>query len=87
MTERGPLRRLTPLDPPMAPLAVGGTLLWLVLGLILLTLRSTLAKGGNEGWITICFTGAALGLIGIAMMLIHDRNRARRRAASRSDPR
>lgn len=71
-------RRLTPLDPPMVPLAVAGTLTWLVLGLVLLALRSTLAQGGNEGWIGICFTGAALGVVGTAVMVVHDRNRARR---------
>ena len=62
----------------MVPLAVAGTLTWLVLGLILLAVRSTLAEGGNEGWIGICFTGAALGAVGTALMAVHDRNRARR---------
>jgi hypothetical protein len=63
----------------MLPFAVAGTLLWLVLGLILLALRSTLAAGGNADWPVICFTGAGLGLVGIAVMAIHDRNRAARR--------
>jgi hypothetical protein len=62
----------------MVPLAVAGTVIWFVLGLVLWALRSTLAKGGNEGWIAICFAGAALGLVGIAVMAVHDRNRARR---------
>ena len=62
----------------MVPFAVGGTVAWLVSGLVLLALRSTLANGGNEGWIGICFTGAGLGVVGIVLMVLHDRNRARR---------
>ena len=63
----------------MVPFAVAGTALWLVLGVILFALRPTLAAGGNEDWPVICFTGAGLGLIGIAIMAIHDRRRAARR--------
>ena len=59
----------------MLPLAVAGTVTWLVLGLVLLALRGTLAAGGNEGWIGICLTGAALGLVGIGVMALHERNR------------
>jgi hypothetical protein len=77
--ERKPLRRLTPLDPPMLPLAVGGTVVWLVLGLVLLAMRSVLAEGGNESWIAICFAGAGFGLIGMGMMAVHDHNRSTRR--------
>jgi hypothetical protein len=77
VTDREPLRRLIPPDPPMLPLAVAGTVTWLVLGLVLLALRPTLERGGNEGWIGICFTGAALGLVGVAVMAVHDRNRGR----------
>lgn len=79
VTDRGPLRRLTPLDPPMVPFAVVGTVLWLVLGVVFLALGSTLADGGNEKWPVICFTGAGLGVVGIAIMAVHDRNRAARR--------
>jgi membrane associated rhomboid family serine protease len=85
VTPQRPLAKLTPPDPPMLPFAVGGTLLWLVLGLVLLPLRSTLAQGGNENWIGICFTGALVGLVGCALMAVHDRNRRRRRAAARDD--
>jgi hypothetical protein len=80
MTDAGQLRRLTPLDPPMVPFAVAGTAIWLVLGLVLLAIRPTLQAGGNEEWIGICFAGALLGLPGIATMVVHDRNRRRRRA-------
>lgn len=68
----------------MVPLAVAGTVVWLVLGLVLLAIRPTLARGGNEDWPIICFTGAGIGLIGIGLMAIHDRNRARQRPESAS---
>ncbi len=64
----------------MVPFAAGGIALWLVLGLIFLAKRPTLADGGNEPWIAICFAGALLGLPGLGLMIIHDRNRKRRRA-------
>jgi uncharacterized membrane protein len=76
---RKELRRLTPPDPPMLPFAVAGTAIWLVLGLVLLAIRPTLERGGNGDWPTICLTGALLGLVGIAVMAVHDRNRRRRR--------
>ena len=79
VTDRKPLRQLVPPDPPMLPFALVGTGAWLVLGLVLLALRPTLARGGNENWIGICFAGALLGLVGTAVMVIHDRNRSRRR--------
>ncbi|MBX6749651.1 MAG: DUF2530 domain-containing protein [Micromonosporaceae bacterium] len=82
MTERSRLRRLSPLDPPMVPFAVAGTVLWLVLGLGFLAIRPTLARGGNEDWPVICFTGAGLGLVGIVLMAIHDRGRARQSGSS-----
>jgi hypothetical protein len=68
----------------MVPFAAAGIALWLLLGLIFLAMRSTLADGGNEGWIGICFTGALVGLPGLGLMIIHDRNRRRRRAMRRA---
>ena len=82
MTKPEGLSRLSPLDPPMLPFAIAGTALWLVLGLVLLAIKPTLERGGNGDWPTICFTGAALGVVGIAMMAIHDRNRRRRRGSA-----
>jgi hypothetical protein len=65
----------------MLPFAVGGTALWLVLGVVFAFMRSTLAAHGHESWISISFTGAALGVVGILVMAVHDRNRARRKIA------
>jgi hypothetical protein len=61
----------------MVPVAAAGTVIWLVLGLVLLAFRSTLARGGNEDWPVICFVGAGFGLIGIVVMAVHDRRRPR----------
>ena len=52
-----------------------------VLGLIFLAIRPTMVEHGNEGWIAICFAGVLVALPGLALMLVHDRNRKRRRAA------
>jgi hypothetical protein len=68
----------------MVPLAVAGTLLWLVLGVVFLALRGLLADAGKENWVAICFTGAGLGVVGIALMAVHDRNRARRASSTTS---
>jgi hypothetical protein len=65
----------------MVPFAVGGIAIWVIVGLVLLVNRDALAEQGREGWLTICLAGALLGLPGLATMVIHDRNRARRRAA------
>ena len=58
---------------------VGGLIVWLILGLVLLGFRSTLIEQGREGWLTICLAGFLVGLPGLALMLVHDRNRRRRR--------
>jgi hypothetical protein len=63
----------------MLPFALVGTGAWLVLGLVFLALRTTLARGGTVSCMGMCYTGALLGLVGTAVMAIHDRNRRRRR--------
>ena len=70
-----PKRELTPLDPPMVPFAIGGIAVWAVVGLILL------AVGANGDWLWICLAGFLLGFPGLAVMIKHDANRRRRRAA------
>lgn len=69
-----------PLDPPMVPFALAGLAAWLLAGLILLSFRSELIASGREHWLTICGTGFLLGLPGLALMVVHDRNRKRRRS-------
>ena len=66
----------------MVPFALGGMAVWALLGLILLPFRSTLDAHGHGSWIAICVAGFLVGLPGLALMLVHDRNRRRRRAAA-----
>jgi hypothetical protein len=73
-------RQLAPLDLPMVPFVLSGMLGWLIAGLVLLAFRHSLSEHGREGWLTICLTGFLLGLPGLALMLVHDRNRRRRRS-------
>jgi len=75
---------LQPLDPPMVPFAVGGMVLWAVVGLGLLPLHGWLSRNGHTNWLSICLAGFLLGIPGLIMMIIHDRNRKIRRAAAGS---
>ena len=70
-----------PLDPPMVPFAIGGIALWAVAALVLLPFRDRLEAAGHGSWLAICVAGALWGLPGLATMVVHDRNRRRRRAA------
>jgi Protein of unknown function (DUF2530) len=74
------LRQIRPLDPPMVPFAVVGLAIWATLALALLPFRDSLAAHGHGNWIRICVAGFLVGLPGLAMMVVHDRNRRRRRA-------
>jgi hypothetical protein len=80
------LRQLAPLDPPMVPFVLVGMGVWLLLGLIGLALRSTLAEQGREHWITICFAGFLVAIPGLALMIVHDSNRRRRRTSGPRTP-
>jgi hypothetical protein len=71
-----------PLDPPMVPFAVAGMAGWAVAGLVLLGFRGALADHGHTNWLWICLAGVLLGVPGLSLMIIHDRNRRRRRAAT-----
>ncbi len=64
----------------MVPFAVGGIVVWAVVGLILLAFRSTLIEQGHEEWLRICLAGFLLGFPGLAVMIKHDANRRRRQA-------
>jgi hypothetical protein len=73
-------RQLAALDLPMVPFVAGGLIVWAVLGLILLANRSAMVAQGRGGWLSICLAGFLVGLPGLALMIVHDRNRRRRRA-------
>jgi hypothetical protein len=79
------LPELTPLDPPTVPFAVGGIILWAVLGLVLLPFRHTLASHGHTDWLWICLAGFVVGFPGLLTMITHDRHRRIRRAAAVGD--
>jgi len=66
---RPPLR---PLEPPMLPVALAGTGVWAVVGLVLL------AVDAPAQWRWTCLAGFLLGLGLIALMAIRDRRRGRR---------
>jgi uncharacterized protein DUF2530 len=72
---------LKALDPPTVPFAIGGMVLWVIAWLVVLPLRDD-----HPTWPRICVAGFLAGFPGLAVMLVHDRNRrARRNAARRSD--
>ena len=75
-----PQRNLEPLDPPTVPFAVGGIIVWGIVGLVLLLLRHTLSAHGHTDWLWICLAGFLLGFPGWYVMARHDRHRAARRA-------
>ena len=83
-SQPSPRREITPVDPPMVPFALIGIAIWVLVGLVLLANRSTLVDQGREEWLTICLAGALVGLPGLVTMIVHDRNRRRRRATPRS---
>ncbi|MEV6694477.1 DUF2530 domain-containing protein [Micromonospora sp. NPDC051196] len=74
--------RPEPLDPPMVPFALAGMVAWAVAGLVLLLIRDRLAASGHENWLWICLAGFLWGFPGLAVMMRHDANRRRRRAAN-----
>jgi hypothetical protein len=64
----------------MVPFALIGIAVWVLVGLVLLANRSTLVDQGREEWLDICLAGALVGLPGLVTMIVHDRNRRRRRS-------
>ncbi len=63
----------------MLPFAVGGTVIWALLGLAQLPFRDELATHGHGSWLGICLAGFLIGFAGMAVMLRHDAHRRRRR--------
>ncbi len=76
------LPELTPLDPPTVPFAIGGMILWAIIGLVLLPFRHTLEDHGHSNWLWICLAGFVVGFPGLLTMITHDRHRRIRRAAA-----
>jgi hypothetical protein len=59
----------------MVPFALAGMAAWAVAGLLVVLLDAP------TDWRWICLAGFLLGIPGLLTMLVHDRNRARRRAS------
>jgi hypothetical protein len=66
----------------MVPFAIGGMVVWAVVGLVLLPFRDTLDAHGHGDWLAICLAGFLWGFPGLAVMIRHDANRRRRRRAA-----
>ena len=64
----------------MVPFAAIGMAVWLVLTVLCLIFRSTLAEQGREHWLNICVAGFLVGIPGLLLMVGHDVRRRRRRA-------
>jgi hypothetical protein len=72
-------KQLAPLDLPMVPFVVTGMAVWLLLALVCLIFKSTLDEQGRGHWLSICVAGFVVAIPGLALMIVHDINRARRR--------
>ncbi|WP_405820932.1 DUF2530 domain-containing protein [Streptomyces sp. NBC_00838] len=68
-----------PLEGPVVPTIVGGTVIWFVLFLVQLPFYGWFDDHGHLWWVWTCLAGAGLGLIGIWYVLRRDA--AIRRAA------
>jgi uncharacterized protein DUF2530 len=77
-----PQRQLKPLDPRTVPFAIGGMVIWAVVGIVLLVFRHTLSAHGHSDWLWICLAGFLAGIPGLLTMITHDRHRRERRAAA-----
>lgn len=75
-------RQLAPLDLPMVPFVLVGMAIWLIAVAVLAPFHNTLNAQGRGDWLWICVAGFVSGVPGLALMLVHDRNRRRRRQAA-----
>lgn len=79
MPDKPEQKQLAPLDLPMVPFVLSGMGVWLALALVCLIFRSPLESQGRGHWLTICVAGFLVAVPGLALMIVHDVNRARRR--------
>ncbi len=69
-----------PLEGPIVPTVVGGTILWFALFLVQLPFYGWFDDHGHTWWLWTCLAGAGLGLIGI--WYVRRRDAAIKNAAS-----
>ncbi|MEU9637489.1 DUF2530 domain-containing protein [Streptomyces tendae] len=72
-----------PLEGPVVPTIVGGTILWFVLFLVQLPFYGWFDDHGHTWWVWTCLAGAGLGLIGI--WYVRGRDAALKRDAAARD--
>ncbi|WKX20354.1 DUF2530 domain-containing protein [Streptomyces sp. HUAS CX7] len=72
-----------PLEGPVVPTIVGGTVLWFVLFLVQLPFYGWFDDHGHAWWVWTCLAGAGLGLIGI--WYVRGRDAAIKRDAAARD--
>ncbi|WP_186778377.1 DUF2530 domain-containing protein [Streptomyces salinarius] len=72
-----------PLEGPVVPTIVGGTVLWFVLFLVQLPFYGWFDDHGHTWWVWTCLAGAGLGLIGI--WYVRGRDAAIKRDAAARD--
>ncbi|BCY05246.1 DUF2530 domain-containing protein [Actinoplanes sp. L3-i22] len=68
--------RVEPLDPPMVPFALAG------LGAFVVATIVCLLADAPDSWLDTSVAGFLVGIPGLITMIVHDRNRKRRRALS-----
>ncbi|WP_330175166.1 DUF2530 domain-containing protein [Streptomyces sp. NBC_01498] len=69
-----------PLEGPVVPTIVGGTVLWFVLFVVQVPFYGWFEDHGHTWWVWTCLAGAGLGLIGI--WYVRRRETAIRRATA-----
>lgn len=76
MSRRHPARTVPePLEAPLTPVAITGTVLWLIGGSIALFNMSWLQDNDALWWLWVCLIGVGLGLAGMIYSLRHDARR------------
>lgn len=71
--------RVEPLDPPMLPFAIAGLAAFAVAALI------CLLADAPDDWLDTSVAGFLVGIPGLITMIVHDRNRKRRRSLSHGE--
>ncbi|GAA3541628.1 MULTISPECIES: DUF2530 domain-containing protein [Streptomyces] len=78
----GPIKHEAPepLEGPVVPTIVGGTIIWFALFLVQLPFYGWFDDHGHTWWVWTCLAGGGLGLIGI--WYVRRRDAALKRAAA-----
>ena len=72
-----------PLEGPIVPTTIGGTILWFVLFLVQLPFYGWFDDRGQAWWVWTCLAGTGLGLYGV--YFVKKRDTAIKRAAAAAE--